>query len=376
MATFSKQIERIKGEMFASLMAMMSDPQVINIGGGSPDPSVFPVDELATLAEQALRRHGRSLLQYGMAAGTNELKEAYLTHVAGHMGLRAAPEQLLITNGSTQGIDLVVQVLLNPGDTVLVESPTFLAIFMILQKYDVNVVPVQIDADGVVPEDLVEKMRRHKPKLFYCIPTFQNPSGCVLAEKRRLLMCRLAAEHNMFVLEDDPYYNLRYEGEAIPPIKFFDEAGRVILLNSFSKTIAPGLRVGSVLAEAEIIRKLVTAKQCTDMHTSNLDQAVCAAYLNGGSMPSHLAAIAATMAAKLDCMVSGLKQYFPSGTRFATPKGGLFIWVELPEYVDTMRLFRRAIKEKGIAFMPGNAFFAEGNGPNHFMRLNFSATDR
>ncbi|MEL7609903.1 MAG: PLP-dependent aminotransferase family protein [Bacillota bacterium] len=372
MLTFAKRMDGVTGSAIRELFKLMTNADIISFGGGNPSKDSFPVDTVRRIADECLKDNGVALLQYGPTEGYLPLREAYLKHIVRPRGIQAELENALITTGSMQALDLTLKVLLDPGDRVLVESPTFLGALQAFAIAQAKCVPVPMDDEGVVIEELERLMKEHKPKLFYCIPTFQNPTGRTLGALRRKRIAELAREHNVIVLEDDPYCDLRYRGETQPPIKSFDTSDQVLLFNSFSKSISPGLRVGCALGAPEIIRKMTVCKQCTDTHTTLLTQAIVAEFLNRGLLPGHLASIIPGYTAQLDTMLEGMDKYFPEGAHYVRPEGGLFIWCELKPGADALPLFKRATAEHKVAFIPGEHFFVDGSGKNT-LRLNFSS---
>ena len=266
-------------------------------------------------------------------------------------------------------MDLLCKALIDPGDTVLVENPSFLGNLQCLKLYQANLVPVESDDQGLLPDDLEKKIQQYHPKLLYTIPTFQNPTGKSLPEDRRKAVAELANKYGMVVAEDDPYRDLRYRGTAAPSIKSFDEKGWVMFLGSFSKIISPGLRVGYIAGNADIIRKCTVGKQSTDVHTSNLNQAIVDQFLRRNLLPEHIRTICAGYGAKMNRMLSCLET-FPAGVRFTRPEGGLFIWAELPEKIDAVSMLSKAVERK-VAYVPGTYFCVDG-GHLNTIRLNFS----
>ncbi|MEJ8548691.1 PLP-dependent aminotransferase family protein [Brevibacillus borstelensis] len=373
MYNFAKRMGEVSASPVREILKLMADPEIISFGGGSPANESFPIDTIQDIIDKALQENGHQVLQYGVTEGWKPFREAFLEHIAYPKGVKASLENVITTTGATQGIQLATDVFLDPGDVVLVESPTFLSTLMVFKKYFIKCVPVETDEHGMIMEDLEEKIKKHHPKMLYSIPTFQNPTGKTLPLERRKKIAELASAYNMMVMEDDPYCDLRYKGEALPPIKSFDQTGHVILLNSFSKIISPGLRVGTILAEPEIIQKITVAKQCADTHTTNLTQVVCAEFLNRGLLSEHLKAITQMYAARLNTMQEGIKKYFPSGTEYTQPEGGLFIWTELPGEPNIQALLERAVEQHKVAFVPGKPFYINPEDGRKSLRLNFSS---
>jgi 2-aminoadipate transaminase len=286
-------------------------------------------------------------------------------------GIACSLEQVIATSGATQGIDTACKTLLNEGDAILVESPTFLGALQIFNSYEAMIVPVGMDEDGVMLEDAEDKMRRYHPKFFYIVPNFQNPTGRTLSLERRRKLVELAGKYGVMILEDDPYGDLRYAGQALPPVKSFDEEGGVIYLMSFSKTISPGLRVGAAVAPQPVTAKMTVAKQCADTHTPNLTQAIVDRYVREGLLNENLPRALQSYSLQLRAMLGAMEAHFPETARFTRPEGGLFVWCTLPEGVDALELLKEAVIEK-VAFIPGTHFY-DGGGHENTLRLNFSA---
>jgi 2-aminoadipate transaminase len=286
-------------------------------------------------------------------------------------GIGAEPNQILITSGSQQGLDLLAKALVDPGDKILVESPTYLAALQAFSLFEANFISVAGDDDGMNVEAAEQALRDHPDiKLIYLVANFQNPAGTTLALERRKRLLNLAAQYGVRILEDDPYGELRYRGEALPPIKSFDTEGLVTYISTFSKTIAPGLRVAWVVAEPKLYARLVMAKQSTDLHTNTISQFAIHRYLTDNDADSHVSKLRQIYGDRCEAMLQSLARHFPAGVRWTKPEGGMFLWVELPPHLDTAQLLSAAIEAK-VAFVPGAPFFANEK-PNHFLRLNFS----
>lgn len=372
MFRFAQRMSGLSGSVIREILKLMGDPEIISFGGGNPAKESFPLDLVESIAHEVLEANGANILQYGTTEGYAPLRESFLNYIARPKGVIAETENVLTLTGSTQGLDLISKIFIDPGDVVLVESPTFLGTLQSLNSYQANIIPVKMDDIGVDLNDLEEKIKKYNPKLFYIIPTFQNPTGKTLPEDRRRAVAALSEKYDLVVLEDDPYGDLRYSGTAVPPIKAFDKAGNVILLNSFSKILSPGLRVGAVVADAEIIKKMTVAKQCSDTHTSNLTQAIADSFLRKDMLIPHLTKITPMYRERLDTMLSGFEKYFPASFKHTSPEGGLFVWGELPCEIDMPALLARATKEIKVAFIPGQYFFIDPKLGLNTMRLNFS----
>ena len=364
---FAHRFDQVTGSAIREIFKVIAQPGMISFAGGNPSLAALPDRQVAELAAYVLEKDGKTLLQYGATEGYPPFLESLRTYVETQLGV-PVPAVLPVT-GSTQAMDLLCKALIDPGDTVLVEDPSFLGNLQCLKLYQANLVPVASDENGLIPDDLEEKVCRYRPKLLYTIPTFQNPTGKTLPEERRKAVAEIANRYGMVVAEDDPYRDLRYEGHPQRSIKSFDENGWVMFLGSFSKIISPGLRVGFIAGNADIIRKCTIGKQSTDVHTANLNQAVVDQYLRRNLLPEHITQICADYKAKMQKMLLSLES-FPDGVTFTRPQGGLFIWAELPEKIDAVSMLSKAVERK-VAYVPGTYFCIGGNRLNT-IRLNFS----
>lgn len=351
------------------ILKITAQPEVISFAGGLPAPELFPVAEVRAAADEVLVQHGSRALQYGQSEGYPALRE-WIAAEMGRRGIRAAADDVLVTNGSQQVLDLVGKLLLNPGDVVLTENPTYLAAIQAFQTFEARFVPVPTDENGLIPEALPALIAKHRPKFLYTIPNFQNPTGITLTAARRQALARIAAEHRLLVVEDDPYGQLRYRGNEIPPVKHWDEAGQVLYASTFSKTIAPGLRLGWVVAPPAIFGRLLILKQASDLHTSSFDQLVAHTYLTRNDQTAHLAKICRAYGERYEVLDGALRAEMPAGFTWTKPEGGMFLWVTGPEKLDALDLLQRAIASK-VAFVPGRDFFPADGGRN-FLRLNYS----
>jgi len=373
MITYADRMKNVSGEALNDILKYSSDPSIISFSLGSPAKEVYPVETIKNIINDIMNKDAAKILSYGQSEGYMPLREAYLNHIAHPKGIDASIENVIITTGATQGIDLISQTFINPGDVVLVESPSFLTSLQVFLKYGAILVPVIMDDHGIIPELLEDLIKVHNPKILYTIPTFQNPSGKTLTEERRKDIAQIASKYNLLVIEDDPYCDLRYRGEHIPPIKSFDKTGNVILTNSFSKILAPGLRVGTIVADSKINEALVLAKGGTDTNTTILSQAICAEFLNGGYLPAHLNDMVPVYLERLESMLYCLDKYFPKSCKYTIPEGGLFVWIEMPHEIDTGKLLESAANEHKVSYVPGYPFFINPDDGKHSLRLNFSS---
>ena len=364
---FASRFDQVTGSAIREIFKVIAQPGMISFAGGNPSLEALPDQQVSELAQYVLAHDGKAILQYGATEGYPPFVESLKSYVEDQLGV-SIPAVLPVT-GSTQAMDLLCKALLDPGDTVLVENPSFLGNLQCLKLYQANLVTVESDEDGLIPDDLELKIKKYHPKLLYTIPTFQNPTGKTLPDSRRRAVADLANKYGMVVAEDDPYRDLRYEGEKVRAIKSYDQNGWVMFLGSFSKTISPGLRIGYIAGDAGIIRKCTIGKQSTDVHSANLNQAVVDQYLRRNLLPDHISSICKGYGAKMHQMLQYLDQ-FPDGVSFTRPQGGLFIWAELPEHIDTVNLLSKAVERK-VAYVPGTYFCADG-GHMNTLRLNFS----
>ncbi len=367
--TFARRFDSISGSAIREILKLTAQPGMISFAGGNPARDALPDAQVAAICQTLLTREGKALLQYGPTEGYPLLLEALYPYVNQALDTVIPAGGILPVTGSTQAMDLLCKALLDPGDAVLVEDPSFLGNIQCMRLYQARAIPVESDAEGLILSRLEEAMQRHHPKLLYVIPTFQNPTGKALPTARRKAIAELAARYGVVVAEDDPYRDLRYAGAPLPAIKSFDRDGWVVFLGSFSKIISPGLRVGYLAGDPRIVRKCTIGKQSSDVHTANLNQAIVAEYLRQGLLPEHIRSICSSYAQQLAAMLEELAD-FPSGTQYTQPQGGLFVWVELPAGMDAQRLLERCIPRK-VAFVPGTHFFAHG-GHENTLRLNFS----
>ncbi|MGO8948113.1 MAG: PLP-dependent aminotransferase family protein [Ktedonobacterales bacterium] len=375
---YAQRTNRITSSAIRELLKITEQPDFISFAGGMPAPEVFPVAEVGKAAERILRERGAQALQYGATEGYRPLREWIARHMTSQ-GVPTSIENVLITTGSQQAIDLIGKVLLDEGDVVVVELPTYLAALQAWNVYGARYLPVPTDARGMRTGALRPLMtERHK--LIYSLPNFQNPTGATLTLARRQRLVETAARLGTPILEDDPYRELRFEGKPLPRLISLESArqeqhdipyqGNVIYASTFSKVLAPGLRVGSIVAAPSLINKLVQAKQSTDLHTPTLNQMLAYELAQDGFLQRHVGRIVEVYRQRRDVMLSALAEHFPAGTQWTHPEGGMFLWVTLPQGLDAALLLQAAIKEK-VAFVPG-APFHPGNGGANTLRLNFS----
>lgn len=377
---YALRTKGIKSSAIRELLKITQRPEVISLAGGLPAPEVFPIQRFEDACHKVLSATGPSALQYGATEGYEPLREMIAQNMARY-GIRAKVENVLITSGSQQALDLIGKLLINSGDRVLVEAPTYLGALQAFDVYGAEYVSVPIDEDGL-RTDLLEPSLRSGPKFMYVLPNFQNPGGTTLSEGRRHELVLLADKYGIPIIEDDPYGQLRYEGEHLPTLLVLDREnlrrdggysiGNVIYLSTFSKTLAPGIRLGWMVAPPDVINKFVQLKQGADLHTATFNQMVAYEVARDGFLDEHVKLIRRVYRERRDVMLQALEQYFPPEVEWTHPKGGLFLWVTLPEGMDCQKLFQAALREN-VAFVPGDSFYAKnGHATSPHMRLNFS----
>jgi 2-aminoadipate transaminase len=363
------------------LLKLTEQPGMISFGGGLPAPEVFPLKAFEEACTRVLREQGPMALQYSATEGYRPLREMIARHTCRY-GVTVTADNILITSGSQQALDLIGKVFINQGDHILVESPTYLAALQAWNAYQAQYTSVPIDDDGMKPEAL-EGALRGGPKFIYALPNFQNPTGVTLSLERRRTLVRLADHYGVPIIEDDPYGQLRYEGEHLPSIVAVDSeyrsgsgkpySGNVMYMSTFSKTLAPGLRLGWLTGPVSVIERLVQAKQGTDLHTSTFNQVVAYEVAHGGFLDEHVKLIRRVYHERRDAMLAAMTEFFPEGVTWTHPKGGLFLWVRFPEGLDAVDVLRESVKE-GVAFLAGAPFFPDRSNANT-ARFNFSNAD-
>lgn len=367
---FTKRANMMKPSDMRIILTAAEQPELISFAGGLPAPELFPIEALKTASETVLTEDGSISLQYSPTEGYTPLRQKTIERMEA-IGIQANLQQVMITSGSQQAIDLTGRLFLEDGDTVICESPTYLAALNVFNICNANIVDVEMDENGMIMEEL-EKQLQENPgaKFIYTIPDFQNPTGRTLSLERRKRMLELAQQYDVLILEDNPYGAIRFSGTPIPPIKHFDTEGRVIYMSSFSKIFAPGLRLGWICADEEIIKKYISFKESADMHSDGFAQRITSKYMEQNDINVHIEKINASYYNRCNTMFTCVDQYFPEVVSCVKPEGGLFIWVELPDSIDSRKV-SIACLENGVAVLPGDAFFATGVQKNA-LRLNFS----
>ena len=372
---FSKRAKRLRSSEIRELLKVTNIPGMISFGGGLPNPSVFPVEEIHECIEKTFQKDILTALQYGATEGLTQLRGVIARRMKEKKNVDCELHDILITSGAQQALLLVALCFLDPGDTYLASVPAYLGAIQAFHAFEANCESIPMNEEGIDVDSLrrnIERLRRTgiNPKFLYTVPTFQNPSGRTLSVSQRKEILDIASEYDFLIIEDDPYGELVFEGDVINPIKSLDKKGRVIYISTFSKILAPGLRLGWVVASKEIIDKFVLAKQAADLCTNVFSQYVAYEYVQGGYLDKQVEKIKKLYKKKRDIMLEALHKYFPPGVKWNIPKGGMFIWIELPKSIDTQLMFQKALAKK-VAYVIGEAFFPQG-GNYHSMRLNFS----
>jgi 2-aminoadipate transaminase len=374
---FASRTKVMKSSAMRDLMAVTARPEVISLAGGLPDTSTFPPDTFAAVTSRIAEESCARALQYGPTDGLEETKHC-IAEVMAAEDMRADPEDMVVTTGGQQVIDLVTKTLVDPGDVVIAEGPTYPGAVPTFSSYQAEVVQIDMDSDGMrvdLLEEVLERLDREgrKPKFIYTVPSFQNPAGVTLSVPRRKRLVEVAHERELLVLEDNPYGLLRYEGAPNPPLYSIDGGVFVMYLGTFSKILSPGIRLGWVVAPPPVLEKINLGKQGTDLCTSTLSQLMVRAYFEESRWRDYVESLTDIYRTRRDTMLDALAEHFPPQAEWTRPGGGLFIWATLPDFIDTTDLLARALREN-VAFVPGEAAYLDGRGRSS-MRLNFSGCD-
>ena len=372
---FSKRATRFRSSEIRELLKITQIPGMISFAGGLPNPLAFPVDIINECIEKIFHKDINSPLQYGTTEGLTQLRGVLAERMKKNNHINCELHDVLITSGAQQALSLVALCFLDPGDTYLTTAPAYLGAIQAFHAFEANCETIPMNDEGIDTDSLRRNLKRLNrtgvnPKFIYTVPTFQNPSGETMSFNHRKELLDIASECDFLIIEDDPYSELIFEGERIPPIKSLDTKGRVIYISTFSKILAPGFRLGWTIASKEILDKLILTKQAMDLCTNGFSQYIAYEYINGGYLDKHVEQIKKLYKRKRDIMLKALKEYFPSNIKWTVPKGGMFIWITLPKSIDTRLMFQKAIIKK-VAYVIGEAFYPEGGNYNS-MRLNFS----
>jgi 2-aminoadipate transaminase len=370
---FSDKISGLKASAIREILKFTADPEVISFAAGNPAPEAFPINQINEISAKLLKDDPILALQYSITEGYTPLRNVLKDKLADGNMFRPEIDDLIITSGAQQGNELSCKVLLNEGDTLICEAPSFIGSINSFKSYNVNLVGVELESDGINIEKLEEAIKNNKNvKVLYLIPNFQNPTGQTMSFEKRVKVLELARKYNFVILEDNPYGDLRFAGEDIPTIKSMDTDGHVIYTGSFSKVLAPGLRVGYVSAPKDIIQKIVVCKQVSDVHTNIWAQAVCHEFMTKYNFDEHIKGLKEIYKKKCNLMLENIEKNFSSKIKYTKPEGGLFIWCTLPESSDMMGFCAKAVQEYKIAVVPGSAFMISENDTTYSFRLNFS----
>lgn len=368
---YANRMNYVKASEIRELLKLTEQPGIISFGGGFPAPELFPVNEMIEISKKVMENNGAQALQYGPTEGYRPLREAIAKRM-GKVQVDAQVEDILVTSGSQQGLDFAAKVFIDPGDYIIIEKPSYLGAINAFRAYEPNFIDIELEDDGMNMEQLEKALKENeKVKFIYVIPDFQNPSGKTWSIEKRKKLVELANKYDIAIVEDNPYGELRYEGELFPAIKHFDTEGRVIFLGTFSKIFCPGLRLGWIDAHPDVLRKFILLKQGADLQSSTISQIEVATFLNEYDIDAHIEKIKVVYKRRRDLMVGIMKEKFPKEVKYTIPEGGLFTWVTLPEHINTRDLAVKAL-EKQVAFVPGGSFYAYPGHEND-MRLNYSA---
>ncbi|MCI8514434.1 MAG: PLP-dependent aminotransferase family protein [Lachnospiraceae bacterium] len=353
---------------------------IISFAGGAPGKEAYPFEELREISQDLFRAGpaGYESLKYGSVNGSEELRIEIKEKLLAPRGLDTEIGNIMVTAGGIQPMNLLSQLYLDPGDNILVETPSFVHTSMIYKMFQANLIPCAMDNEGLVMEDVEEKIRKYSPKFIYTVPTFQNPTGVTMSLARRKKLAELGAEYDVMIVEDDPYREIRYSGETLPYIKSFDKSGHVILANSFSKIFSPGARLGYLVAEKEIIDRLCNVKLGTDTCTNTIAQSLCAEFFRRGYYPKHLERLCDLYRSRRDVFLKAIDETFPEGTKHTMPDGGYYTWVELPEEIDASSMKAEIAEKLNVCYGDGAIFFSEGTlegAGRNCLRMNFSGLD-
>ncbi len=369
---FASRMDGIKGSAIRALLKLADQPDIISFAGGFPAPEFFPIVELEGVSKEVLETDGKAALQYGPTDGLPALR-GHICKLMEPQGLHAAPADILITSGSQQGLSFAGMLFIDPGDVIITESPSYLGALNAFKAYQPTFVEVDMDEEGMKMDVLEKALEENKGKVkfIYTIPDFQNPTGRTMALDRRKRLVELANKYGVYIVEDNPYGALRFEGEIQPAIKSFDTEDRVVYLGTMSKIFSPGMRIGWIYANPEVLNKFNLIKQGADLQCNSMAQRQCSVFFDQYDIQEHIQKIVKVYRKRRDLMLSTMQECFPKNVTWTHPEGGLFLWVTLPEGLDSAVVFEKAL-EKKVAFVAGEPFYPNGGNANHF-RMNYSA---
>lgn len=367
---FAKRMDNMKASEIRELLKLTEKPEIISFAGGLPAPELFPTEEYEKVASTVMKEDGRKALQYGSTEGVPRLREHIVERMK-KVGVEIDPSEVVVTSGSQQGLDFSAKIFINPGDKIICESPSYLGALNAFKAYEPEFIEIDTDDEGMIMEDLEKALKENDDvKFIYVIPDFQNPSGKTWTIERRKKLVELANEYDVVIVEDNPYGELRFEGEHLPAVKHYDTEGKVIFLGTFSKIFCPGLRIGWAVANKEILNKFVLVKQGADLQSSTISQMELAKFLDTYDIEEHIETLKEVYGKRRDLMLDTMDKEFPEGVTYTRPEGGLFTWVVLPEHVNARELAEKALA-KNVAFVPGGSFYPNEGKENTF-RMNYS----
>ena len=371
---FAKRMEALNGSEIRELLKLIEKPEVISFAGGLPAPELFPIEEMKEISRIVLEESGTQALQYSTTEGFQPLREQIARRMNSKNKTNVTKDDILITNGSQQGLDFAGRVFLNEGDVVLCESPSYLGAINAFKSYGSKFIEVPTDKDGMIMEELEKILEvTENVKMIYVIPDFQNPTGITWTLERRKKFIEIISKYEIPVLEDNPYGELRFKGESLPSLKSMDKKGLVIFLGTFSKILCPGYRLGWTCASQNILKKFIFVKQVADLQASSISQIEVSKFIDLYNLDNHVKKINEVYARRRDLMLETMKEEFPEGVKWTHPEGGLFMWVTVPESINTTEMMKKCV-ENNVAYVPGVAFYPGRTKTNNF-RLNYSNMD-
>lgn len=367
------RVRNMKGSAIREMFKRMADPEIISLAGGNPASELFPGEELSKIAEDILKNNPTLALQYGTTDGHPKMKECAISRANKANSYNSEKDAVIITTGANQGIDLTAKALLNKGDKIVVESPSFIGSLNAFRTYETELLGVTVEDDGMNMEELEQVLSSNSVKFIYTIPTFQNPTGTTMSLTKRKKMLELASKYDVLILEDNPYGDLRFSGESMPTLKSLDTEGRVIYAGSFSKILSPGMRLGYIIAPTPICEKVEILKQVNDVHTPVLTQLMCVEFMNRYNIDEYIEKNRQLYGEKCKCMTDAMEKYFPKGkVSWVVPEGGIFLWCKCDGIDDIAPVVDRCL-EKKVAIVPGNNFAVDMSKPSNMFRLNYSS---
>ncbi|MBQ4646919.1 MAG: PLP-dependent aminotransferase family protein [Candidatus Gastranaerophilales bacterium] len=369
----SARIKKTPSSFIREILKVTQNPQIISFAGGLPNPISFPVEELKTSTNEIIKKYGNKVFQYSTTQGLDILREYIVERYKKLWNMDITIENVIITTGSQQALDLIGKVFLNKGDKVLVEKPSYLGLLQAFMMYEAEFVQTKLNDDGLDIEELKDNLKTHHPKLAYLIPNFQNPTGLTYSSENRKAVFEAIKDEDMILIQDDPYGELRFTNDERIPYIGLNQTNKNIYLGSFSKIVTPGFRLGFVIAHKDIIKALETAKQASDLHSNIFSQYQIAQYLQNNDLDKHIEKIKNLYKSQASAMVDAMKEFFPNNVKFTIPKGGMFSWVTLEEGKSALKLFDIAI-QKNVAFVPGDPFYVSEKNVNT-LRLNYTNAD-